>query len=86
MLEEKNLPIHIFLANVSTPLSRISEPQPGNHCFRTIPVGCCIVAVVWEEVIIEFPEDMKGNATIRSQNIMISFSEHGIIIIQSKML
>jgi hypothetical protein len=54
--------------------------------FFNIPVGRCIVAVVWEEVIVEFPEDVKGNAAIRSQDIVVSFSKHGVIVVQSKML
>jgi len=51
------------------------------QCLTIIPVGRCIVRVVWQEVIVEFPEDMKGNATVRGQHVVVGLPEHSIIVV-----
>ena len=50
-------------------------------CLTIIPVGCCIEAVVWQEVVVEFPEDVKGNATVRGQHVVVSLPEHCIVVV-----
>lgn len=43
-----------------------------------LPVGGAVIAVVGEEVKVQLPEDMQGDAAIGGRHIMIGFSEHGV--------
>lgn len=54
------------------------------HSFVTlyVPIGGRVVAVVGEEVIVNLPEHMEGDSTIRGRHIVIGFPHHGIKIIQ----
>jgi len=47
----------------------------------TLPAGRCIEAIIGQEVIIEFPEDVQCDTTIRCRYIMIGFTEHGIKLV-----
>lgn len=54
------------------------------HSFVTlyVPIGGRVVAVVGQEVIVNLPEHMEGDSTIRGRHIVIGFPHHGIKIIQ----
>ena len=43
-----------------------------------LPVRGSIIAVVGEEVKVQFPEDMQGDAAIGGRHVMVGFSEHGV--------
>jgi hypothetical protein len=46
------------------------------------PVGGAIVAVVGQEVIVQFPEDVEGDSPIGGRHIVVGFPEHGIKAVQ----
>lgn len=50
------------------------------------PVGGAIVAVVGQEVVVELPEDVKGDAAVGGRHVVVSFAEHGIKTVQSQEL
>ena len=50
------------------------------------PVCGCIVAVVWQEVIVEFPEDVQCDAAIWGRDIVVGFTEHGIKVVDREVL
>lgn len=43
-----------------------------------LPVGGAIIAVVGQEVVVQLPENMEGNSSIRCRHIVVGFTEHGI--------
>lgn len=57
----------LFSCSAQWPLHRVLLPVCGS-----------IIAVVGEEVKVQLPEDMQGDAAVRGRHIMIGFSEHGI--------
>lgn len=50
------------------------------------PVGGSIVAVIGQEVVVQFPEDVKRDATIWCGDIVICLTEHGIEVIDGEVL
>ena len=46
-----------------------------------VPVGGGIIAVVWEEVIVELPEHVEGDPTIGGQHVVVRLSEHVLVIV-----
>lgn len=50
------------------------------------PVGGAIVAVVGQEVVVELPEDVKGDAAVGGRHVVVSFAEHGIKTVQGQEL
>ena len=46
------------------------------------PVGCSIVAVVRQEVVVKFPEDMKCDSSVRCRHVVIGLTEHRVKLIQ----
>lgn len=54
--------------------------------YPLLPISGSIVAVVRKEVVIELPEHMKSYTSVRCKYIVVSFSEHGVIFIQSEEL
>lgn len=52
----------------------------------SLPVGGPIVAVVREEVKVQLPEDVQGDASVGGRHIVIGFSEHGIEAVQGHVL
>lgn len=55
-------------------------------CKQHLPVCGTIVAVIWEEIIVKLPKDMKGDSSIGGRDIMIGFPKHGIKAVQGQVL
>lgn len=66
----------------------LSAPTlPSPLCRRTpLPVGGPIVAVVGEEVKVQLPEDVQGDAAIGRRHVVIGLPEHGIKAVQGHVL
>lgn len=54
--------------------------------FPSSPVGGPIVAVVGQEVEVELPEDVEGDAPIGRGHVVVGLAEHGIEAVQSHVL
>lgn len=50
------------------------------------PVCGAIVAVVGQEVIVEFPEDMESDSAIGRRYIVVCLTEHGVDTVQCQKL
>lgn len=50
------------------------------------PVGGSVVAVVGQEVKVELPEDVQGDAPIGRGHVVVGLAEHGIEAVQSHVL
>ncbi len=50
------------------------------------PVGGSVEAVVGEEVVVEFPEDVQRDASVRSRHVVVRLSEHGVKLVQIQVL
>jgi len=48
------------------------------------PVSCCVVAVVWQKVVVQFPENVQSDSAVGSKHAMISLPEHGFVVIESQ--
>jgi len=59
-----------------------SERTAANKRLPCQPVSGSIVAVVWKEIVIEFPKYMKSDSSVRRWDIVIGFPEHGIKAVQ----
>ena len=51
-----------------------------------LPVGGPIVAIVGEEVEVQLPEDMQGDAAVGGGHIVIGLPEHGVEAVQGHVL
>ena len=48
---------------------------------RGIPVCGCVVAVVWEEVVVELPEDVKGDPAVGGQHVVVGLAVHVVVVV-----
>ena len=48
-------------------------------------IGSRIVAIIWQKVIVEFPENVEGDSAVRRQNVVIGLLEHGMKFVQGQM-
>lgn len=55
-------------------------------CLPSSPVGGSIVAVVGQEVEVELPEDVEGDAPIGCRHVVVGLTEHGIEAVQGHVL
>lgn len=55
-------------------------------CFPSSPVGGPVVAVVGQEVEVELPEDVQGDAPIGRGHVVVGLAEHGIEAVQGHVL
>ena len=51
-----------------------------------LPVSRSVVAVVGEEIVVEFPEDMECDASVGGGDIVIGLPEHGVHTVQRQEL
>lgn len=69
---------------------QLAAPQapvcPASSNRDALPVGGSIVAVVGEEVEVQLPEDMQGDAAIGGGHVVVGLSEHGIEAVQGHVL
>lgn len=64
-----------------------STATPTLLCTETpLPVGGPIVAVVGEEVEVQLPEDVQGDAAVGGRHVVIGLPEHGIEAVQGHVL
>lgn len=50
------------------------------------PVSGAVVAIVGQEIIVEFPEDVQCYPSIRGWHIVVGLAEHGIKAVQGQEL
>ena len=43
-----------------------------------LPIRGSIKTIVWQEVVVQFPEDVQCDAAIRCRDIVICFSKHRV--------
>lgn len=51
-----------------------------------LPVGGPIVAVVGEEVEVQLPEDVQGDAAVGGRHVVVGLPEHGVETVQGHVL
>lgn len=51
-----------------------------------VPVGRAIVAVVGQEVVVEFPEDVQCDSAVWSRYVVVGFTKHGVHAVQGQKL
>lgn len=50
------------------------------------PVGRAVVAVVGQKVVIELPENVQRDATVRGRHVVVGLPEHGVEAVQGQEL
>lgn len=55
-------------------------------CCPCSPVGGPVVAVVGQEIEVELPEDVEGDAPIGRRHVVVGLAEHGIEAVQGHVL
>lgn len=59
-------------------------PAPSDR--DSLPVGGSIVAVVGEEVEVQLPEDVQGDAAVGGGHVVVGLAEHGVEAVQGHVL
>lgn len=69
------------------PAARALRPSPfALRPGTPLPVGGPIVAVVGEEVEVQLPEDVEGDAAVGGRHVVIGLPEHGVEAVQGHVL
>ena len=50
-----------------------------------LPVGGSVEAVVWQEIVIEFPEKLKRYSTVGCDDVMVRLLKHRVEVVQRRM-
>lgn len=88
-------PQHRDCADTGTPQDTCSRkgplPRPPAHPgpLRTgtpLPVGGPVVAIVGEEVEVQLPEDVEGDAAVGGRHVVVGLPEHGVEAVQGHVL
>jgi hypothetical protein len=48
----------------------------------TLPVRCSVVAIVGQKVVVELPEDVKSDAAVGCEDVVVGFAEHAVERVQ----
>ena len=51
-----------------------------------LPVGCGIVTVVGQEVVVELPEDVQRYPAVGRQDVVVGLGEHGVEVVEGEVL
>ena len=52
----------------------------------SLPISGCIVAVVWQKVVVEFPEHVQCDAAIRCRYVVVRLTKHSIKLVEGHVL
>lgn len=55
-----------------------------SELMSAIPVSCGIITIMLQEIIVNFPEHMKGDTSKRAGDLVVGFVQHTLKIIQWK--
>ena len=55
---------------------------------RALDESVCggVEAVVRQEVVVELPEDVERDASVRREHVVVGLREHGVVVVEGQVL
>ena len=49
-----------------------------------LPIRGSVEGIIGQEVIIEFPKQLQGDSSVRRDDVVVGFLEHGVEVVQGQ--